>query len=224
MVREVPINNDVTQSQTATISLRGDVRVPNSQGDQQQLQNVSSTTNGNDTFRPTGQPSSEGVEFSQWDGTLCQPTAMATNQVQRAVYSRPTHGGSAPDSSKSYRRLSNVSAVVPLSGLSPFSAGFARDSSFAAGHRVGHDQPNFPTSGESVISYRTAINGATLSFHHIRYEVKMKKMPWSRAVTRTVLDDVRQVPFPNAVNFQVNFDEEELKNHIEEFFLNRHVH
>ncbi|TPP64886.1 Placenta-specific ATP-binding cassette transporter [Fasciola gigantica] len=203
MVQDIPVNNQVAPSQAATISLRGGVRAPGLHSDQRQAPNftVNSVNRGHGEPQPIGHPPPESVEFSQWDGTLRSPGSAETSQVQHAVYSRPTHGGSIPESSRSYKRLSNVSAVVPLSGLSPFGTGFTRASLSTTGHGASYDHPNFPTSGESVISHRTTINGATLSFHHIRYEVKMKKMPWSRAVTRTVLDDVSGIlrPGVNAI-------------------------
>ncbi|VDP82754.1 unnamed protein product [Echinostoma caproni] len=203
--REIPSTNPMTSSQTATIRIRGDPQIPEWHQDPQALQAHANTlpqTQEQPGFANSAQPTGESAEFSKWDGALRTNGPTRSPQATRPSYTRTFHGGLTQESPKNYQRLSNVTSVVPLSGLSPFSGGFSRDSVGLPGREsIRHQQPGFPSSGESVISRRSTFNGATLSFHHIRYEVKTKKMPWSRAVTKTVLDDVSGIlrPGVNAI-------------------------
>ncbi|VEL18359.1 unnamed protein product [Protopolystoma xenopodis] len=80
--------------------------------------------------------------------------------------------------------------IVNLSELPPGLLGVGE--SAEGGLRVGRTgRGHGAMSGISSVSGRTAIQGATLSFHDIVYEVKVKKMPWSKPVHKTVLNGVR---------------------------------
>ncbi|KAF5400636.1 hypothetical protein PHET_05410 [Paragonimus heterotremus] len=147
-----------------------------------------------------GAPDEQQLE--RWDGSLTwsqsinpkpEPVNHRSRHTPRTVY-----GPGQTDSQKNYSRLEALSSVVPLGSLSPFASRLRRESmsSSQGGPILVVDQPGYPTSGDSVISHPSVLNGSVLSFHHISYEVKLKKMPWSRAVTKTVLNDVSGILRP----------------------------
>ncbi|TGZ71879.1 hypothetical protein CRM22_002408 [Opisthorchis felineus] len=145
----------------------------------------------NTTVRHLGAPDQD--HFQHWGDTpSCTSPVSSTQdaaQCQHRTATRVSYGPTYPDGSKRYSRLDSLSSALSISG--PF-AQFSRDlmPSSPGTHASVVELPGYPRSGESVTSQTTYLSGSTLSFHHISYEVKLKKMPWSRPVTKTVLNDV----------------------------------
>ncbi|KAG5446220.1 ATP-binding cassette sub- G member 2 [Clonorchis sinensis] len=143
------------------------------------------------TVRHLGAPDQD--HFQHWGDTpSCTSPVSSTQdavQCQHRTAPRVSYGPTYPDGSKHYSRLDSLSSAVSISG--PFTQ-FSRDlmPSSPGIHASVVELPGYPRSGESVTSQTTYLSGSTLSFHHISYEVKLKKMPWSRPVTKTVLNDV----------------------------------
>ncbi|KAF6771714.1 hypothetical protein AHF37_10209 [Paragonimus kellicotti] len=142
-----------------------------------------------------GAPDEQQLE--RWDGSLTwsqsiNPKPEPANHRSRHT-PRTLYGPGQTDGQKNYSRLEALASAVPIGSLSPFASRLRQESmsSNQGGPILVADQPGYPTSGDSVISHPSVLNGSVLSFHHISYEVKLKKMPWSRAVTKTVLNDVR---------------------------------
>ncbi|CAH8630319.1 unnamed protein product [Dicrocoelium dendriticum] len=158
------------------------------------------------------------VTHDRWDGSLTRsppvlpsttvitstastsnPTVVQCNLQRSARPSaRTMYSTNQPDGQKHYTRLESLSSVVPLGSVAPITGRLRRESlSTTGGDRNSvADQPGYPMSGDSVTSQQSTVTGSVLTFHHITYEVKLKKMPWSRAVSKTVLNDVSGILRP----------------------------
>lgn len=173
---------------------------------------------------PAGQPlptrhigAPDEITHDRWDASpMWSPSALttsttATSSTAAAVHAprchlqrsarqsaRSVHGTNQPDGQRNYTRLESLSSVVPLGSITPFVGRLRRESlSTTGGDRNSvSDQPGYPISGDSVTSQHSTVTGSVLTFHHTTYEVKLKKMPWNRAVGRTVLDDVSGILRP----------------------------
>ncbi|CAL8069748.1 unnamed protein product [Calicophoron daubneyi] len=143
------------------------------------------------------------AQLGKWDGALdtispIKPRYARDSVVNSSPHSRTVYDGqwdTPTQTQETYNKFTSIGSMLPFTALLNLPQ-VTRQRQSVSSNRTATESPGFPVSGTSVTSQQTVLSGATLSFHHITYEVKLKKMPWSKPVTKTVLSDISGILRP----------------------------